>query len=72
MHRLGVVHLDLKFENIGIDAAGRVRIFDFDISMIAAPAPPQAGARVPRALGRSQSYLAPEMWLATEEAPCDP
>lgn len=72
MHRLGVAHLDLKFENIGIDAAGRVRIFDFDISMLAVPLlHPKPALECPRRLG-TKSYRAPEMWLADEETPCDP
>jgi len=71
MHRRGVAHLDLKLENIGIDAAGNIRIFDFDHSMLA-PLPAGFDRFECRRRRGTKSYMAPEMWRASDDAPCDP
>lgn len=71
MHRRGVAHLDLKLENVGIDAAGNIRIFDFDHSMLA-PLPAGFDRFECRRRRGTKSYTAPEMWRASIDAPCDP
>jgi hypothetical protein len=53
-HRRGLVHADLKPENIVIPRDGRVRVVDFGLARL-------AGGAVPSASG-TPAYMAPERW----------
>ena len=53
-HRRGLVHADLKPENIVISSDGRVRVVDFGLAKL-------AGA-TPNAMSGTPAYMAPERW----------
>src|SRR5205823_14533007 len=52
LHRRGVVHRDLKPSNVLLDAGGRPRLLDFNLSSDARLAAPRVGGTLP--------YMAPE------------
>ncbi|HWU89369.1 MAG TPA: serine/threonine-protein kinase [Kofleriaceae bacterium] len=53
-HRHGLVHADLKPENIVIPSDGRVRVVDFGLARLAGDAP--------TATSGTPAYMAPERW----------
>jgi WD40 repeat protein/tRNA A-37 threonylcarbamoyl transferase component Bud32 len=53
-HRCGLVHADLKPENIVISRHGRVRVVDFGLARLAGGAPNAASG--------TPAYMAPERW----------
>jgi len=53
-HRRGLVHADLKPENIVIPQDGRVRVVDFGLSRLVGDAPNRASG--------TPAYMAPERW----------
>jgi serine/threonine protein kinase/tetratricopeptide (TPR) repeat protein len=53
-HRRGLVHADLKPENIVISSDGRVRVVDFGLARLARGAPNAASG--------TPAYMAPERW----------
>jgi len=64
MHSLGVVHRDLKLENVLLDAHGRCKICDFGLAHAYAPEAAQqasADARWLYEVCGSKSYTAPEV-----------
>ena len=62
MHRLDMVHQDLKPENIMIDAAGTVKIIDFGAVKVASVAEGKQRAFAPMPAG-AIDYMAPEYLL---------
>ncbi|GAB3762936.1 bifunctional protein-serine/threonine kinase/phosphatase [Ramlibacter monticola] len=66
LHRLEMVHQDLRPENVMIDAGGTVRLIDFGSVQVAGIA--ETGDAVPRLLGTAQ-YSAPEAFLGAAGSP---
>jgi tetratricopeptide (TPR) repeat protein len=56
-HELGVVHCDLKPENVAFDAGGRSRIVDFGLAAVL-----DRVADVDAPVAGTPGYLAPERW----------
>jgi serine/threonine protein kinase/tetratricopeptide (TPR) repeat protein len=61
-HARGIVHRDIKSDNIMIDAAGRIRVMDFGLATLAAS---ERGAIAPSAAG-TLGYMPPELLRGEE------
>jgi len=66
LHRLEMVHQDLRPENVMIDAAGTVRIIDFGCVEVAGIA---ETAAAPAAMPGTPQYSAPEAFLGAAGSP---
>jgi WD40 repeat protein len=58
-HSRGVLHLDLKPENVMLARDGRVRVIDFGLAALVGPEDAGDGAAVQ---GGTPAYMAPEQW----------
>ena len=60
-HEKGIVHCDLKPQNIMVSSKGRVKLLDFGVAQLARPASTNATtSSAPLALGGSLPYMSPE------------
>ncbi|KAH7915923.1 kinase-like domain-containing protein [Hygrophoropsis aurantiaca] len=68
LHQMGIIHRDLKAENILVDVRGNVRIVDFGLAFLGSAALHWWGAYSDEVLGTMQC-MAPEMLLNKELHP---
>jgi eukaryotic-like serine/threonine-protein kinase len=58
IHQAGVVHCDIKPENVMLTAGGEVRVLDFGVARLAGSAPDE-----PNMISGTPSYMSPEQWV---------
>ena len=66
IHQAGVVHCDIKPENVMLTAGGDVRVLDFGVARLAGSAPDE-----PSMISGTPSYMSPEQWVGAATAASD-
>jgi predicted Ser/Thr protein kinase len=61
-HDQGVVHRDIKSENILMDCNGRVKVADFGLAKMLGKGPAEATLTAPEQVMGTPHYMAPEQW----------
>ncbi|MBQ7251782.1 MAG: SUMF1/EgtB/PvdO family nonheme iron enzyme, partial [Kiritimatiellae bacterium] len=70
-HAMGVLHRDVKPENVMLDAQGRAKVLDFGLAARIAPGAGRGGP-VCRRMSGTGPYMAPEQWEGRpQDAACD-
>jgi len=65
-HSAGVLHRDLKPDNVLIGSDGRLRVLDFGLARVVAVDGPRALPAAGRQIQGTPEYMAPEQWTDSE------
>src|SRR5690242_17533322 len=68
-HELGILHLDLKPENIMLTRTGEVKILDFGLARLVPQVDASTTDQLTEKLGRTPAYASPEVVLEKEPDP---
>ncbi|KAJ7141219.1 kinase-like domain-containing protein [Mycena epipterygia] len=66
LHREGIVHLDLKYDNLVLNAKGNLSIIDFGLAKILSPTPSKSRYPLWHALRQRRSRRFPMLWAGPD------